>query len=360
MSRRANLSTLARTEVVSAEEYLYTYPRGVSSVKMNDNTSPYGPSPGVRKLLEGCALEMIGGLQECTYYPDQTASRLWEEIASFNGVSPEQVVVGCGADEILDMLARVFINRGDRAVVPVPAYWMYNRFASLNGAEVCSPFMGKPPSLDGFDPGVGKMLLISSPNNPAGNAFSTDGVASLASSFGGIVVIDEAYAEYAGTTAAPLVNEYDNLVAVRTFSKIYGLPNFRIGYSISSEAIASLLRRIKNPFNVTSVSQSVALAALSDQRFVGEIRKRNAGERAFMRSGMERLGLTVYPSVANFLLVELEGRRDAVYDGLQTRGVFTRKIEQPRYGGCLRVTVRSRSENEIFLKALSETAEESA
>ena len=357
MSKGARPESLARQEIVSADEYLYVYPRGESSVKMNDNTSPYGPSPGVRRLLEGKALEMIGGLQECTYYPDQTAKRLREEIASLNSVSPEQVVIGCGADEILDMLARVFINRGDRAVVPVPAYWMYYRFASLNGAEVCSPFMGKPPSLRGFDPGRGKILFISNPNNPAGNVFSTEDIASLASSFDGIVIIDEAYAEYAGTSVAPLVGECDNLVAVRTFSKIYGLPNFRIGYSISGLTIASLLRRIKNPFNVTSVSQAVALEALSDQHFVDRIRGKNSIERSYLKEGMERLGLTVYPSSANFLLAGLEGRRDEVHDRLQSKGVFTRRIEQTGYSDCLRVTVRSRKENEILLKGLREILE---
>ncbi len=354
MNPKVKPESMAREEIVSAEEYLYVYPRGENSVKMNDNTSPYGPCPGVRKLLEGRASDMIGGLQECAYYPDQTAEKLRNAIASLNGVTPEQVVVGCGADEILDMLTRVFINRGDRAVVPVPAYWMYNRFASLNGAEIVSPFMGKPPSLEGFDPGQGKMLLISSPNNPAGNVLGSENIASLASSFDGIVVVDEAYAEYADTTVAPLVNEFGNLVVVRTFSKIYGLPNFRIGYSISGDTTASLLRRIKNPFNVTSVSQSVALEALADQHFVRNIRERNAVEREYLRSEMERLGLTVYPSAANFLLAEFNGKRDVVCDMLQSNGIFTRKIEQPGYGDCLRITVRTRKENDIFLKELKE------
>lgn len=354
MGDSARPESFARSEVLSADEYLYYYPRGNATVKMNDNTSPYGPSPRVRKLLEGRASSIIGGLQECTYYPDQTAEKLRVKIASLNSMMPGQVMVGCGADEILDLLARVFINHGDRAIVPVPAYWMYNRFATLNGARVSTPFIGKPPSLECFDPGVGKLLFISSPNNPAGNMFSTQSIATLASTFNGIVVVDEAYAEYAGTSVAPLVNEFSNLVIVRTFSKIYGLPNFRIGYSISCAATASLMRKIKNPFNVTSVSQIVALEALSDQNFVGDIRERNAVEREYVRKGMETLGLTVYPSSANFLLSEFGSSRETVHSELQIRGIFTRKIEQPGYNGCLRITVRSRKENELFLTCLNE------
>lgn len=319
---------------------------------MNDNTSPYGPAPRIREMLEGKMSAIIGGLEGCTYYPDQTAYNLRQKIASLNGVTPDQVVVGCGADEVIDMIVRVFVNHGDTAIVPLPEYWMYSRLARIGGAKVLNPSIGKPPELKGFRPERGKVLFISNPNNPAGNLFDGETIGSLAEEFPGIVILDEAYAEYAGQSLTSLVNEYTNLVVVRTFSKIYGLTNFRIGYSISSKEIAFLLRKIKNPFNVPSVSQSLALEALSDQNFVNEVRERNASEREYLRERLERMGVTVYPSCANFLLVDFGADCDPIFNGLVARGIFTRRISQPGYEGCIRITVRSRGENDAFLAGL--------
>lgn len=353
MTGKRRATPPVRRVVSELEEQSYFYPRGEGELKFNDNTSPYGPSPAVRRLMARSVVDIIGGYGESTFYPDQSAAELRKDIAGVEGVDAEGIVVGCGADELLDMLFRVFIDRGDTVTAPVPAYFMFEHFARLGSATVAKPSMGKPPSLPPPAPGS-RVYIISNPNNPTGAAFDESEILDIVDSFPGLVVVDEAYAEYSGRTLARETAKCSNLVVVRTFSKIHGLPNFRIGYSISSREIALEMRKVKNPFNVTTVSQKLASEAVKDREFVEHVRAENELERRRLSESLESMGLAVFRSSANFLLVDAGPGRDALAAGLAGKGVYVKQVTEPPYEKCLRITVRSREENGEMLSRLGE------
>ena len=265
----------------------------------------------------------------------------------------EGIVVGTGADELLDILFRVFVNPGDSVTIPVPAYFMYEHFASLNSARMLRPHMGRPPVLPLPTDPNSRIYIVSNPHNPTGALFPEGDLLKLLESHDGIVVVDEAYSEYSGRTMVGHINDHPNLVVVRTFSKIHGLTNFRIGYSISSPDVAHEMRKVKNPFNVTTVSQTLALAAAKDMQYVAEIRDRVARERTRLRDSLESLGFQVFDSSANFLLVDGGEKVDSINSALKEAGVFVKRVDDAGYENCLRITVRSEEENTEMLSRLS-------
>lgn len=342
-----------RKEVLEAKEQSYFYPRGKGELKFNDNTSPFGPSPAVRSMMERSIADVIGGVGESTFYPDQNAGALRRAISDTEGVDGEGIVVGTGADELLDLLFRVFVNPGDSVTIPVPAYFMYAHFASLNSAHVLEQHMGRPPVLPLHPDNGSRIYIVSNPHNPTGTLFPEEDFLRLLESFKGMVVVDEAYSEYSGKTLVPHIREYPNLVVVRTFSKIHGLTNFRIGYSISTPEVAHEMRKVKNPFNVTTVSQSLACAAVSDSGYVREIRDRVSRERDRLRHSLYSMGFHVFESSANFLLIDAGEKVDSIDSSLKAVGVFMKRVDDPGYENCLRLTVRSEDENTEMLSRLS-------
>ncbi len=354
MDEQARDSGRVRNEVLRAKEQTYFYPRGKGELKFNDNTSPYGPSPAVRELMGRSICEVIGGVEESTFYPDQNADALRSAVAAVEGIEPDCIVTGTGADELLDILFRALVDKGEIVTIPVPAYFMYEHLASLNSATIRTPHMGRPPRLpDGAD-SKSKMYIFSNPHNPTGSLFTREEIVRLVDSFKGMVVVDEAYAEYADSTVVPLIRNHPNLVVVRTFSKIHGLPNFRIGYCIASVEIALQLRKVKNPFNLTTVSQKLATAAVQDRGYVASIRSTNALERRRMSKALESLGFHVFSSSANFILIDLGDRCNSIFSALIRKGVYTKRVNDAGYENCIRVTVRSKEENDEMLLRLSD------
>lgn len=354
MDDREQDSGRVRSEVLRAREQTYFYPRGKGELKLNDNTSPYGPSPAVRELMSRSVSEVIGGVEESTFYPDQNADGLRNAVAAVEGIEPECIVAGTGADELLDILFRVFVDKGENVTIPVPAYFMYEHLASLNSATIRAPYMGKPPRLPRMDDSTSKMCIFSNPHNPTGVLFPREEIVQILDSFRGMVIVDEAYAEYANATVVPLIRRFPNLIVVRTFSKIYGLPNFRIGYCMSSKEVALQLRKVKNPFNLTTVSQKLATAAVQDREYVARIRSTNALERGRITRAIESMGFHVFSSSANFILTDLGDRCSSIYSALVRKGVYVKRVTDTGYEDCVRVTVRSKGENDAMLSRLSD------
>ncbi len=346
---QTRIRKLARDSVIRAEEETYFYPRGSGKLKFNDNTSPFGPSPAVRKIMDSRVVDIIGGDAESGYYPDQNASELRKLIAANENVAEECVVVGAGADEIIDMIFRVFVNPGDVVCIPTPSYFIYDHFALISSAKAVHQRLGKPPVIPFPADAGSKLYVISNPNNPVGTLFPVERILELLASFRGIMVVDEAYSEYAGVTLVPHIQNFPNLVVVRTFSKIYGLTNFRIGYSISVPEIAGQMRKVKNPFNVSTVSQKLAAEAVKDQPYVKKIRELVGRERTRVRERLRALGIATFDSDANFVLAEVGPGRDMIADALESDGVYFKRISDPDYGNCLRLTIRSPDENTEML-----------
>lgn len=347
----------AAARVIALEPYRAAYTPELGGINMSDNTSPYGPSARVLRMLRSPPEEIVAPAA-CASYPDQYCSELRAAIAGVEGVGAESIVTGNGADELIDIIVRAFVEKGGSVSVPAPAYSMYSQIASLNGAVVQCTSLGRPPSIGRLPVTGSGVVFISNPNNPTGVLFPARQLESLVGSYDGVVVVDEAYAEYAGTSAAGLVQEHDNLIILRTFSKAYGLASFRVGYAISSPSAASILDRARLPYNVSGFSQKVALAAVLDQEHIRSVRSRISVERERVSSELGRLGVYVFDSAANFVLMDCGADAGRVFESLNGMNVFTRRIELPGYEGCIRVTVRTGPENDTFLSCMRKIMED--
>ncbi|MEM1214719.1 MAG: histidinol-phosphate transaminase [Bacteroidota bacterium] len=295
-------------------------------------------------------------------YPDPLARAVKERLSDLKGVPVANIMLGNGSDEVIDLLFRIFCEPGrDQVITLPPTYGMYRVSADINQVEVV-----EVPLLPGFQPNVDailaqashrtKILWLCTPNNPSGNDFAATDVRRLLDEFPGLVVIDEAYIDFATRDSyAKLLAQYPNLVVLQTFSKAWGLAGIRLGMAFAAERIIGLLNAVKPPYNVNQLTQRAALEALDhhqqQQRQVSEIRQ----ERLRMSKALQDLPFVqeVYPSAANFLLVQVEQPR-YWYNYLMEQGIIVRdRSTQYLCAGCLRFTVGTVAENDRLLAALT-------
>jgi len=308
-------------------------------IVLSRNENPYGPSPVV-----GAAL------QEGSFHRYPDSGPFLEALAGFTGFSPEWLVAGAGMDEIITTICRIFLGRGDRALIPVPTYNYYALAAGLCGARPEYQTRAESFALEQDLPAGLKMVFLCSPNNPTGEALSEDSVRSVLEETDAIVFLDEAYAEFAGKSLAGLVREYQNLVVGRTLSKAFGLAGMRLGYAIAPPWITKQYRRVAPMFSISSPSLAAGTAALGDLDWMKECVRRIVSERERMR---EKLPCAL-PSQANFLFMQTRRRSKALAEQLLCRGIIVRDCSSFHGCGerCLRVTVGRREENDSFLEAL--------
>ncbi|MEM2904526.1 MAG: histidinol-phosphate transaminase [Candidatus Bathyarchaeia archaeon] len=331
-------------------------PEGFTKLDANEN--PYGPSPLVISAI-------TNELRFLNRYPTDP-STLKRRIAEYTGTTPDSVVVGNGSDEVLGLLAKAFLNPGDEVVVSIPSFQMYEVVARLAGATVKAV-----PMLEGFRWDVNgilsaaeeaKMVLLCSPNNPTGNTLTELEAKRLAES-DALVVIDEAYVEFAERSLTRLLAERENLVFLRTFSKAFALAGLRVGYALASPETAQLLYRVKPPYNVNRVGLAAAAAALEDLDYMRHLVELTRTARREFTERLEQVeGLRVYRSEANFVLLEVkrpERLRKSLASALWEKGFAVRDCSrmQGLTGSYLRVTVGTRLENERFTECLKSLLE---
>ncbi|MGH7996801.1 MAG: histidinol-phosphate transaminase [Opitutaceae bacterium] len=326
-------------------------PAGI--VKLASNENPFGPSP---KAVAAARLALEHG----QLYPDGACFELRRRLAKRFGLSADQFVVGNGSNEILELLGHVFLRPGDEVVMGDPAFVVYRIVTLLCGAKpVAVPLKEHTHDLLAMATAITprtRLVYLGCPNNPTGTANRAEDVAAFARALPGHVVlaVDEAYAEYQERPAdlRPLIAEGRKLVCLRTFSKVYGLASLRVGYGYADIGMASLLNRVRQPFNVNAIGQAAAIAALDDREFVERcVRANREGLRQF-QAGCDRLGLKWVPSEANFLLIRVgEGTR--WFEALQRRGVIVRPLVPYSLPEWLRVTVGTREQNERVLAELA-------
>ena len=297
-------------------------------------------------------------------YPDPYQKKLRRRLAALNGVGEEQVFVGSGSDEVIDLLQRLFGVPGQDAIVTCPpTYGMYRVSAALNDLRVCevplrADFTLDLPALNQvFSESSNKLLFLCSPNNPTGNLLPLEQVRSVLNAFPGIVCVDEAYIEYADAPSAiELLGEFPNLVVSRTLSKYHGLAAARVGYAFAHPELIALLDKIKPPYNLGEPSAREALAALSKDRLTERARQKTAllQQRARMQRALVPLPFVrrVFPSDANFLLMEVEDP-DRLYRFLAERGIVIRNRNSVVPGG-LRISVGTAMENDRLLEAVAD------
>ncbi|MDX2373046.1 histidinol-phosphate transaminase [Psychrobacter sp. PP-21] len=326
---------------------------GVSDVvKLASNENPMGCSPRVTLAVT----EQLGQLAR---YPDGNGYYLKQALADFNDVNADQITLGNGSDDLLDILARSFVGTDDAIVYSQYAFVVYSMLAKMQGAmdiEVPAQRFGhdlKAMSQAVQDNPNTKIVFIANPNNPTGTQLEQKAlrqfVASVPPSV--LIVLDEAYIEYSPeSNNRALLDEFDNVVIVRTFSKAYGLAGLRVGYALSSVAVAHLLNRIRQPFNVSRVGLAAAAAALADQDFIEETRVMNDEQMRWLEKQFDALGLGFVKSHANFIMVEVKVEMeditaDSIHQALLEQGVIVRPLAAYGLPNWLRITVGLAEDN---------------
>jgi histidinol-phosphate aminotransferase len=325
------------------------------------NTSPL-PLTGLAAALAG---PFDPPLNE---YPDSMYIDVSEAAAAYVGVDPSQILVGAGADEVLDIIAKTFLPAGGRAVVPIPTYSMYGVLSTQRGATLDAVL--RRPAGEGFGVDLERMLprlagadlvWLCAPNNPTGAAEPLSVITQVlaaAAAIGSrapIVVVDEAYAEFSPETSISLIDRYPGLVVVRTVSKAFALAGMRVGYAVAQRPTIERLERLRPPGSVSTVSAAVAAAALRDPDRALRNAEYLGQERDWLAGRLAEVGLPAYPSITNFLLVPI-GTVEAAEDlteVLLRAGIVTRTFGPANpLRGHLRLTVRTRAENERLLDVL--------
>ncbi len=303
---------------------------------------------------------------ELNRYPDPYQSGLRERLAIMVDVPKDTVFIGAGSDEIIDLLFRVFCEPSvDNVVIPEPTYGIYRVAAGIHNVSVSSSLLNDDFQLDVADivrqtNESTKMIFCCSPNNPTGNVFSKEDIFQLCTATGALIIVDEAYVEFAGSTSlAGYVEAYPNLVVMRTLSKSWGLAGIRIGYCIAHPTIIEYLNKVKAPYNVNSVSASLALKALEEPKEREQIIQTIREERKRL---VERLQIVpqvqhIYPSDANFLLVRVNNAKK-VYSKLINDGIVIRdRSNEPKLDNCVRITVGTSEQNDVLIQAMEEIGE---
>lgn len=321
-------------------------------LKLASNENPLGMSPKAKKAVEAA----IGGIER---YPDQFD--LIKAVAERTGLVPNQVVLGNGSNDVLDLIARVFLAPGRSAVFAQHAFAVYPLATLSTGAELIStPAKNYGHDLNAMRAAIRsdtRIVWIANPNNPTGNFLPYPEVRAFLETVppAVVVVLDEAYNEYLPSAervdTAAWIKDFPNLVVTRTFSKIYGLAGLRVGYALASAEIADLMNRVRQPFNVNNLAIAAAVAALDDHSFVAESYELNQRGMAQLLAGFKRLGLECIPSSGNFITFKLADAA-VINQKLLKQGVIVRPIGGYGLPDWLRVTIGSEPENTRFLEAL--------
>lgn len=333
----------------------YRVPAHPGVIKLDANENPYDFPVEVRETI-------VRDLDTALFsrYPDPAAEGLREALSDYAAVRPEQVMVGNGSDElILDLL--LAFGAGRQVVIPVPTFGMYRLHAVIAGAQPI--FVARRELEQPVDPEAlakaaedAAVIILCSPNNPTGDMLPLGDLVALLERTRAVVVVDEAYYEFAGETARELLEEHPRLVLLRTFSKAFGLAGLRVGYMLAAPQMVEAVWRVKQPFNVNTFSQLAATQVLRHRLLFETGITKIVQERERLFAALQRVpGVRALPSRANFILFSTPLPAAAVYEGLLARGVLIRNLDGPYLQGCLRVTVGRPLENDRFIAALLDT-----
>jgi len=325
--------------------------------KLASNENPFGPSP-----LAMAAAERA--IKSAHLYPDGGCQALRQEIAGVRGVSADSILVGNGSNEIIELLGHAFLREGDEVVMGAQAFIVYKLVTKLFGATPIEvPMKDFGHDVDAMLAAVTdrtRLLFVASPNNPTGIANTEADLIRLAQSLPEQVIfcLDEAYAEY--LEEAPdlraMITANRKVVCMRTFSKIFGLGGLRVGYAYGDPELIRLLQRVRQPFNVSSVAQAAATAALRDHDFIEMCRFENEAGRAVLKQGLEALGFETQAGSANFVLSKV-GDGQALFKELQQRGIIVRPLAPYGMREYVRITIGTADQNARLLETLSELVE---
>ena len=327
-------------------------PDGEAWVKLNTNESPLPPSPKVVQAVKDAANDSL------RLYPSPTAAPARRAIANHFGLDPAQVALGNGGDELIEMCFRAFVSKGDRVTYPSPTYPLFDPLCRIHEA-VPAPH----PSAEAFtwstdlvdDPAPLKFLV--NPNSPTGTWHGRPTIQRVLQRSQGVVVLDEAYVDFAQESQLPLLATHENLLILRTMSKSYALAGMRIGFAMGSRELIAALDAVKDSYNVDRLAIVAACAAIEDDEHHRKIVDYVVAERSWLEDQLRQLGFESYPpSAANFVFVKpaLGNSGAAVADALRERRILVRQYDRDPIAGWFRITVGTRVQHESLLLALKE------
>ncbi len=339
-----------RTNIEEMEGYKPGEQLGEGYVKLNTNENPYPPSPQVLEALQREAADTL------RLYPAPLADALRESAASAYGVSPENVMAGNGSDDLLTIAVRAFAGEGDTIAYPWPSYILYPtlcRIQNANSRQIPFPQnYSLPPEL--FETNA-RLIFVNNPNSPTGTFVPVEDVDRLASQVSGIVLVDEAYVDFAEEDCLSLIGRHENVVVLRTFSKSFSLAGVRLGLAFSTPAIIEGMMKVKDSYNVDRLSIAAGVAALDDMEHMTATAARIVTGRVRLIAELESRGFDVLPSQANFVMAkpsEIPARE--LYEKLKERKILIRYFDEPAVADCVRVTVGTPEQIGALLTAIDE------
>ena len=324
-------------------------PDGEGWVKLNTNESPLPPSPRVLEAIKAAADESL------RLYPSPTAAPARSAIAAHFRVDPSHVLVGNGGDELIELCFRAFAGGGDEVAFPTPTYPLFEPLCRIHGAVASTHPTEVPwelPASLGADSAPLKFIV--NPNSPTGALFDRPAVEAAVAASSGVVVIDEAYVDFAPHTCLPLLDRYDNVLVLRTFSKSYSLAGMRIGFALGPSELIEALNGVKDSYNVDRLAIVAAAAAIADEDHHRKVVDEVAANRAELTRALEGLGFELVPSAANFVFGKPPGPAAQVVAGLRERKILVRHYDREPVAGWIRITVGTRDQHDKLLAALKE------
>ncbi|MFW5968538.1 MAG: histidinol-phosphate transaminase [Persicimonas sp.] len=351
-----SVAELTPYEAVTSQAAIEAAPDGQTTFKLDWNEATIAPSPRVTAAIQ----EYLQGDRSLNWYPQLGSRQLLEALEDYTGLESDQMLVTNGSDDALQLICNTFLSEGDRVVAPVPSYNHFLVFAQSCGArieEVCgpTPFAKNLAGIDEAMTRDTRILYLVSPNNPTGVLLDPSDVDALCAAYPDtLVILDEAYYEFAGVTGIDLVDRHPNLIVTRTFSKAFGLAGLRVGYLAADEELVEGLSRIYNPKSVNALAQVGAMAALDDLEYLNGFLEEVDTSKELLADFFEERGVDYHVSPANFVIVRVP-RIGETLEELEERRIFVRdRSNYPGLEGCLRMSVGTVEQTERLIEHLDE------
>lgn len=326
-------------------------PKDGKYIKLNTNENPYPPSS---RVLETMQKALNSSLR---LYPDPLASAAREKIGNLFGINPQRVIIGNGSDDILTMIVRSFVGYKDKAVVPYPTYSLYETLVESQEGELYTvDFQDDFALSDNIIIKDARVTFLSNPNSPSGTMIHPERVSEIAGKIDGILVIDEAYVDFAETNCLSLVDNHPNVIILRTLSKSYSLAGLRLGFGIAREELINGMIKVKDSYNVDRLSMEGVVAALDDQKNMKANVEKIKKTRSLLSKTLSKWGFNVYPSQSNFVFAGCPNGVDAkkIFLELKNRKILVRYFEKRRIDNCLRITIGTDHEIQTLLDNIAD------
>jgi len=320
-------------------------------IKLNTNENPYPPSPRVLEAIKNIDAELL------RRYPEPMADRFRRKVSQVLKIPLDWIIATNGSDELLSIVFRACVGEADQVAYPVPTYVLYRTLTEMQGGRYVEVPFDEDFSLpvEQLIQAAAKLTIISCPNSPSGTTYPSELLDDLAGKVAGLLLIDEAYVDFAEEDCLELVSKRENVIILRTLSKGYSLAGIRLGFGLANPKILEHLCKVKDSYNVDAVAALVGAVALDDQEYKNANVKKVNADRAKMKINLEQLGFRVWPSGGNFLLCKPpKNNAEQIYRMLKARGILVRYFNQQGLDDKLRITIGTDEQNDILIAALKE------